>query len=132
MSWVFVGTNVLAQAWGGYRTFDVCFDQLAYGKANYFLQNMEATTTTTTSTYNNAVTQYGWDAYFDTVYFIGILDSGLNTYFAVRNYLDGKEIYLYELGHYFALFLSRFTILIDKAAKTYLLVPYKPWIRFKK
>ena len=28
MSWVFVAINFLLQGWGGFRTFDVCFDQL--------------------------------------------------------------------------------------------------------
>ncbi len=46
MSWIFISTNVLFQLWGAFRTLDVCYDQLSFSRANYFLQNMQTTTTT--------------------------------------------------------------------------------------
>lgn len=45
-----------------------------------------STSTTSTPfkwTYVNGVTKYGYDAVFDTVYILALIDNGLNTYFGV-------------------------------------------------
>ena len=146
MSWVFVSTNVLAQAWGAFRTIDVCADQFSFSRANYMLQNMQAstelattstsTTTTTTPTntkwvFANGVTTYGFDLVFDTIQVVAIVNNAMNTYFGVMNLIRGNENYIYEIGHNAALLVSRIFVLVDKTTPLYYLSPAKPWVRFK-
>ena len=80
----------------------------------------------------NAVTKYGYDLTFDSVYIVAIVSNALNVVFGVMNAFEGNERYGYMIGHNFALLVSRIFVLIDKATSMYLLNPVKPWIRFKK
>ena len=79
----------------------------------------------------NAVTKYGYDLIFDSVYIVAIVSNALNVVFGVMNAVEGNERYGYMIGHNLALLVSRIFVFLDKATSLYLLNPVKPWIRFK-
>jgi hypothetical protein len=134
MSWIFFGTNILAQLFGGYRAFDVCLEQYSFARANYVMQNLLDSSLTGGYKFRNKVKVDGFDILFDIVYILAMIDNGFNTYFAVMDMLtegwDNFEEY-YHLGHNGALFLTRLITFLDKVVSLGLIKPLKPWIRAK-
>ena len=134
MSWIFFGTNLLAQIFGGYRAVDVCLEQYSFARANYVMQNLLDESLEGGYKFRNKVNATGFDLLFDIVYILAMIDNGLNSYFAVMDMLESgwdNFDYYYHLGHNGALFLTRLITFLDKVVSLGLITPVKPWIRIK-
>jgi len=132
MSWIFFGTNILAQLFGGYRAMDVCIEQYEFSRTNFVMTNLLDSSLDGAKKFRNAVKVDGFDILFDIVYILAMIDNGLNTYFAVMAMLtEGWENFeeYYHLGHNGALFLTRLITFLDKVVSLGLITPVKPWIR---